>query len=107
MIFQPLTRNDVRAIALGSISQIQESLSRWGKTLTIEPDALERLVQEGHSVEYGARFLKRVIDEAIELPISQRWKDANDFHVTVQDDRIVILSGVQAVMNAEQMPIAV
>ena len=107
VIFQPLTRNDVRAIALGSISQIQESLSRWGKTLTIEPDALERLVQEGYSVEYGARFLKRVIDEAIELPISQRWKDANDFHVTVQDDRIVILSGVQAVMNAEQMPIAV
>ena len=75
--------------------------------MTIEPEALERLAQEGYSVEYGARFLKRVIDEAIELPISQRWKDANDFHVTVQDDRIVILSGVQAVMNAEQMPIAV
>ena len=107
VIFQPLTRDDVRAIALGSISQIQESLRRWGKTLVVEPDALERLVRDGYSVEYGARFLKRVIDDAIELPISQRWKDANHFRVTMENDRIMIASTARAVTSVEQMPIAV
>ena len=37
------------------------------------PAALEQLVQEGYSLAFGARFLKRVIDERIKLPISQRW----------------------------------
>jgi len=47
-------------------------------------------VQDGYSLEYGARFLKRVIDETIKLAISRRWKDVNHFHATVRDDRIVI-----------------
>jgi len=90
VIFQPLTRDDVREIALRSISQIKQTLSRSGKTLTVDNEALERLVQDGYSLEYGARFLKRVIDETIKLAISRRWKDVNHFHATVRDDRIVI-----------------
>ena len=26
---------------------------------------------------FGARFLKRIIDDRIKLPLSQRWKEAN------------------------------
>ena len=43
------------------------------------PAALEQLVHDGYSLAYGARFLKRVIDEQIKLPISQRWTQG---HVT-------------------------
>jgi len=107
VIFQPLTRDDVRAIALASISRIEAALSRRGKALTVDPDAVDRLVQQGYSIEYGARFLKRVIGDAIELPISQQWKDMNHFHVTVHDDRIVILAGPQTVATAEPEAIAV
>ena len=107
VIFQPLTRDDVRAIALGYIAQLEETLSRRGKAVTIDSDALDRLVQQGYSVEYGARFLKRVIDDTIKLPISQQWKDVNHFHATVQDDRIVILAGPRTVASAEPEAIAV
>jgi len=107
VIFQPLTRDDVRAIALGYIAQLEETLSRRGKALTIDSEALDRLVQQGYSVEYGARFLKRVIDDTIKLPISQQWKDVNHFHATVQDDRIVILAGPRTVASAEPEAIAV
>ncbi len=40
----------------------------------VEPEVLEALVAEGYSLAYGARFLKRVIDDRIKLPLSQQWR---------------------------------
>ena len=34
---------------------------------------------KGYSLAFGARFLKRFIDERIKLPISARWKDGSHF----------------------------
>jgi ATP-dependent Clp protease ATP-binding subunit ClpA len=90
VLFQPLTKDEVREIALKYIAQIESTLKRWSKTLTIEPEALEKLVADGYSLAYGARFLKRVIDDRIKLPISQRWKDVSQFRATVADDQVVI-----------------
>lgn len=90
VLFQPLTKNEVREIALKYIDEITATLKRWNKSLAMEPEALEKLVQDGYSLAYGARFLKRVIDDRIKLPISQTWKDTRDFRVTLQDDRIAV-----------------
>jgi len=90
VLFQPLTKDEVREIALKYISQVEGTLKRWNKTLTIEPDALEKLVTDGYSVAYGARFLKRVIDDKLKLPISQQWKDVNQFRAVVNEDQVVI-----------------
>ena len=83
VVFQPLTKDEVRQIALKYIDQVTATLKRWNKTLTIEPDALEKLVTDGYSMAYGARFLKRVIDDRIKLPLSQQWKEANSFRATL------------------------
>jgi ATP-dependent Clp protease ATP-binding subunit ClpC len=90
VLFQPLTMDEVREIALKYIAQLEATLKRWNKTLTIEPEALEKLVADGYSLAYGARFLKRVIDDKIKLPISQHWKDVTQFRATVADDRILV-----------------
>ena len=87
-----LTKDEVRDIALKYIDKVIATLKRSNKTLTIEPEALEKLVTEGYSMAYGARFLKRVIDDRIKLPLSQQWKEANAFRATVKDDQIVIES---------------
>jgi C-terminal, D2-small domain, of ClpB protein len=65
-------------------------LVRHGKTLSVEPRALDKIVDQGYSPAYGARFLKRVIDDAVKLPISQRWKDVIHFRATVKDDGVVV-----------------
>ncbi|MGH8189023.1 MAG: hypothetical protein ACREUC_20870, partial [Steroidobacteraceae bacterium] len=90
VLFQPLRKDEVRAIALKYIGEVEETLQRWNKTLTVEPEALEKLVQEGYSLAYGARFLKRVIDDKVKLPVSQRWKEVNQFRVSVRDDQLVV-----------------
>ena len=61
------------------IEQIAQTLARSGRTLTVTPEALEQLVTDGYSLAYGARFLKRVIETKIKLPISQRWAEGTAF----------------------------
>jgi ATP-dependent Clp protease ATP-binding subunit ClpC len=90
VLFEPLTKDEVREIALHYIDHVAGTLTRWNKTLTIEPAALERLVNEGYSMAYGARFLKRVIDDRIKLPLSEQWKEADSFRATLRDEQIVI-----------------
>jgi ATP-dependent Clp protease ATP-binding subunit ClpA len=76
--------------------------------LTIEPEALDKLVAEGYDLAYGARFLKRVIDDRIKLPLSQRWKEANTFCVTVQDGEIALETvGPRLVASSDPDAIAV
>jgi ATP-dependent Clp protease ATP-binding subunit ClpA len=65
-------------------------LTRRGRHLTLSPDALDQIVQDGYSLAYGARFLKRVIEDRVKLPISQRWTEGTHFAVNVKDGRVQI-----------------
>ena len=108
VLFQPLTVDEVRQIALKYIEQVTATLKRFNKSVTVEADALEKLVTDGYSMAYGARFLKRVIDDRIKLPLSQRWKEANSFRVTVVDDQIEVQTvGPRLVASSDPNAIAV
>jgi ATP-dependent Clp protease ATP-binding subunit ClpA len=92
VIFQPLTRDEVRRIALQQLEKIEQTLTRAGRVLTVTPAALERLVHDGYSLAYGARFLKRTIEARIKLPISQRWNEGTHFVADVSEqDQIEIV----------------
>ena len=54
---------------------VEQTLTAAGKTLHVEDEALDLLASRGYySLAYGARFVKRVIDERVKLPISARWR---------------------------------
>jgi hypothetical protein len=90
------------------VQQVGTTLKRWNKSLTVEPDALEKIVAEGYSLAYGARFLKRVIDDRIKLPISQRWKETNAFRAVVRGDTIAVeVVGPRLIASADPDAIAV
>jgi len=93
VVFEPLTKDEVRQITLKYVDEVTATLKRWNKTLTLEPEALEKIVTDGYSLAYGARFLKRIIDDRIKLPLSQQWKLANSFRVTVCDGQVVVETG--------------
>jgi ATP-dependent Clp protease ATP-binding subunit ClpA len=90
VVFQPLTKDEVRQIAIQQIARIERSLDRSGRKLRVTPVALEQLVQDGYSLAYGARFLKRTIEDRIKLPISQRWTEGEQFTADVVDGRVEI-----------------
>jgi len=89
VLFAPLTHDEVREIAKHYLSQVTITLARAGKTIHVTPEALEMVVAKGYSVAFGARFLKRFIDEHIKLPISARWKEGSHFEVAVKDGVLV------------------
>jgi ATP-dependent Clp protease ATP-binding subunit ClpA len=90
VLFAPLTIDEVREIAKLYLAQIRAALAKADKTLRIDDDALELIVAEGYNVAFGARFLKRLIDERIKLPISARWRESTHFHVKVAGGQITI-----------------
>jgi ATP-dependent Clp protease ATP-binding subunit ClpC len=90
VLFAPLTHDEVREIARHYIARIRQTLARSGKTLQVDDEAMELLVSQGYSLAYGARYLKRVIDERIKLPISQSWRDGSHFRVRAEDGQIVV-----------------
>jgi ATP-dependent Clp protease ATP-binding subunit ClpA len=90
VIFRPLSRDEVRAIAVQQIAKIDQSLARSGRTLVVTPEALESLVQDGYSLAYGARFLKRTIEDRIKLPISQHWSEGTVFTADVRDGHVEV-----------------
>jgi ATP-dependent Clp protease ATP-binding subunit ClpA len=90
VIFRPLTREEVHLITLQQLEKIEKSLAKSGRTLTVTPAALELLVKDGYSLAFGARFLKRVIEARIKLPISQRWTEGQRFTADVREGKIEI-----------------
>jgi ATP-dependent Clp protease ATP-binding subunit ClpA len=90
VVFRPLAKDEVRQITLIQIAKIETALTRSGRTLKVTPEALEQLVTDGYSLAYGARFLKRVIETRIKLPISQRWAEGEEFTAAVRDGRVEI-----------------
>jgi ATP-dependent Clp protease ATP-binding subunit ClpA len=90
VLFQPLTLEEVRLITMQQVRKIEESLARSNRMLKISPEALEQLVRDGYSLCYGARFLKRTIEDRIKLPISQHWTEGNVFTAQVREGRVEV-----------------
>ncbi|MGH9843965.1 MAG: AAA family ATPase [Blastocatellia bacterium] len=90
VIFSPLTEDEVKQIAKLYLGGLQRQMERQGKRLVVTEAALDKLVEKGFSPAYGARFLKRTIDETVKLPITNLWKAFTGFSVDLKDGEIDI-----------------
>ncbi len=93
IIFSPLTKEEVREIAKLYLAKIQRNMERQGKVVEITDAALDLLTEKGFSPTYGARFLKRHIDQKVKLPITNEWKVAMKFNVDAEDGEITVKTG--------------
>ena len=71
-IFDPLTQEDLVKIAKILISNINKRLKEKNLSLKITEDALEFIVSKGSNSEYGARPLKRYIQQEVEDQIAEK-----------------------------------
>ena len=85
IVFSPLTQDEVKQIAQIYIGAMRKRMELQGKKVTITDAALAYVVEKGFSPTYGARFLKRTIDERVKLPITNLWKAFNSFVVDMVD----------------------
>jgi ATP-dependent Clp protease ATP-binding subunit ClpA len=90
VVFSPLTMDEVRDIAKIYTGKLCRQMERQGKDCTVTEAALDLLTEKGYSPAYGARFLKRHIDEKVKLPITAMWKDGSRFVADVVDGEVVV-----------------
>ncbi len=90
VIFSPLTMDEVREIANLYIAKIRRHMERQGKVVEVTQNALDLLTENGYNPAYGARFLKRHIDQKVKLPITNEWKAASKFVVDAVDGEISV-----------------
>jgi ATP-dependent Clp protease ATP-binding subunit ClpA len=100
VLFAPLTHDEVREIARHYLQQVSQTMAKAGKTIAVEDEALELVVTSGYNIAFGARFLKRFIDEHIKLPISSQWKSGSHFDVRVKDGALVVEPGITKASSA-------
>ncbi len=72
VVFHPLGREQIRAIADIQIGYLRQRLVERQMGLDITPAALDRLGEVGFDPVYGARPLKRAIQQELENPLARR-----------------------------------
>ncbi len=90
IVFAPLTMDEVRQIARLYLDKLGRQMERQGKTVQVTEAAVNLLTEKGFSTSYGARFLKRHIDEKVKLPITSMWKTASNFLVDVEEAEVTV-----------------
>jgi ATP-dependent Clp protease ATP-binding subunit ClpA len=96
VVFSPLTMDEVREIAKLYTSKLCRQMESQGKGCRVTEAALDLLTEKGFSPAYGARFLKRHIDEKVKLPITAMWKEADAFVADVEGGEVVVKSQVRS-----------
>jgi len=71
IIFEPLTREHIRKIVDLQLSRLKNQLTEQGIDVIIYPGVEDMLAQEGYDPEFGARPLKRVIQQRIENQLAR------------------------------------
>ena len=71
IIFRHLSKEDLKSVIDFELSKVRERLMDRGLALTLTDHAKEYLIKEGSDLDYGARPLRRAIEQRIEDPLSE------------------------------------
>jgi ATP-dependent Clp protease ATP-binding subunit ClpB len=89
ILFKPLTKSEVRQIAVLQMKKLQDRLAMDEITLSVTDDAFDTIVRLGYDVQYGARPLKRAIQKYVADQLSMHIL-AGDF---ISGDSILLDAG--------------
>ncbi len=101
VVFHPLVKEQIRAIADIQIDQLRRRLEARELGLEVTEEALDRLGEAGFDPVYGARPLKRAIQQQLENPLAQeilagRFMPGDTIRVEVDGDRLAFTAIARA-----------
>ncbi|MFO0944392.1 MAG: ATP-dependent Clp protease ATP-binding subunit [Planctomycetota bacterium] len=90
IVFHGLTRRNLENIIELELAKVRERLSERGITLDLTEAGREFIIEKGYNPDFGARPLRRAIENLIEEPLSEQLlrgtiKENMVIHVTVAD----------------------
>lgn len=79
IMFDPLSRESVKTIAKIEVDALSARMATTGRTLTLTQAALDFIATKGYDPQYGARSLRRTLQEFVEDPICDLLLDGQDY----------------------------
>ena len=71
VLFHPLNRDEVKQVAKLLINQLNVLLAkRHGIQISLDPEFIDALAKAGHSLKFGLRPLRRIIQDTVETHIA-------------------------------------
>ena len=106
VVFHPLGREQIRAITEIQIGYLHQRLADRDMGLEISRGALDRLGEAGFDPVYGARPLKRAIQQQLENPLAQEilagvFGAGDVIHVNVANDGLTFSRGSNVDLDDE------
>ncbi len=95
MVFHPLDPQQIKQIAKIQINSLAERLSAMDHKIVISDDALSLLAESGYDPVYGARPLKRSIQQKLENPLAEellsgKFSPAQEIKIDRDGDKLTI-----------------
>ena len=98
IIFHPLNEENIAAIAEKLLANTAKRLEKLGVTMEVDGEAVKVVAKEGFDPVYGARPLRRAIQNCVEDAVAEKLldgsvKEGDHILVTAEDGKIAIRSG--------------
>ena len=95
IVFHQLTEENIRSIARRMLDTIGSRMAAQGITLQADDDAVAALAKDGFDARYGARPLRRTLQNEVEDVVAEQMldgqlKSGDTAHVRLKDDKVVI-----------------
>ena len=106
IVFRQLTEEDIVKIAHRMLTITGKRMAQQGITLTADEDAVAMLAKNGFDAEYGARPLRRSIQNTVEDAVAEQMlegklKSGDTAKVTLSDGKVVVEKVPAAEAEAE------
>ena len=101
IIFHPLNEENIAAIAEKLLDNTAKRLEKLGVTMEVDGEAVKGVAKEGFDPVYGARPLRRAIQNCVEDAVAEKLldgsvKEGDHILVTAENGKIAIRSGKAA-----------
>lgn len=70
IVFHPLTQAEIHTIVKLQAERLRKQMAEHGLTLEVTVEAIDEIARQGYDPQYGARPLKRVIQQQLENPLA-------------------------------------
>lgn len=72
VIFRVLNKEELRQVVLLEIAKLQERITKRQITIELDEKALDFLVNKGDQAEFGARVIRRTVEQYLEEPLADK-----------------------------------
>jgi len=101
VVFHPLTIENLVTIVDIQLVRLRQRLAERALTLVLTPEAIQDLAKRGYDPVYGARPLKRLIQQSLETSIARllvkgELRDGDTATVDLKDGGLVVIPTVAA-----------